>query len=69
MKLEIADLAKTYNGRDYVLKDFNYTFESGKFYAVMGPSGVGKSTLLHILGLLDEKTSGEIRLDSVPLAL
>ena len=69
MKLEIADLAKTYNGKDYVLKDFNYTFESGKFYAVMGPSGVGKSTLLHILGLLDEKTSGEIRLDGVPLAL
>ncbi len=69
MKIEILNLSKTYNQKDYVLRDFSYTFESGHFYAIMGPSGVGKSTLLHILGLLDEKSSGEIRIDGQTLTV
>lgn len=69
MKIEILNLSKTYNEKDYVLRDFSYTFESGHFYSIMGPSGVGKSTLLHILGLLDEKSSGEIRVDGQMLSV
>ena len=69
MKIELSGLAKTYNQKDYVLQDFQYTFESGRFYAIMGPSGAGKSTLLHILGLLDEPSAGEIRIDGKPLTI
>lgn len=40
--------------------DFNLTIESGEFVALMGPSGLGKSTLLHLMGGLDQPTHGEV---------
>jgi lipoprotein-releasing system ATP-binding protein len=43
-----------------VLHEIDLVVESGKQVAVVGPSGVGKSTLLHLLGALDRPTSGEI---------
>lgn len=41
------------------ITDFSYSFEKGKFYAIMGHSGSGKSTLIRILGLMDNATSGK----------
>jgi lipoprotein-releasing system ATP-binding protein len=43
-----------------VLNDVNVSIEVGAQVAVVGPSGVGKSTLLHMFGALDRPTSGEI---------
>ena len=45
--------------RSYVLKDVNLTIEKGDFVSIMGPSGSGKSSLLHIIGLLDEPNEGQ----------
>ncbi len=42
-----------------VFKDLKLSFESGKFYAIMGHSGCGKSTLINIMGLLDNEFKGE----------
>ena len=43
-----------------VLKGIDLQIERGEFVSIVGPSGVGKSTLLYLLGALDRPTSGEI---------
>ncbi len=47
-------------GNLHILKDINFEVNKGELTALMGPSGVGKSTLLHIIGTLDRPTSGNI---------
>lgn len=46
-----------------VLKGVNLEIQPGEFVAIVGPSGAGKSTLLHILGSLEQPTSGNITVD------
>ncbi len=52
-------------GRLEVLRGIDLTINGGDFYAVVGASGVGKSTFLHILGLLDAPSDGKIFFDGV----
>lgn len=47
----------------HVLKGIDLEVYEGEIVAVIGPSGVGKSTLLHILGILDRPTTGELQID------
>ncbi len=61
--ISVRDLNKSFftpGGEIHVLKDINIDLNKGEMAAVMGPSGVGKSTLLHILGVLDRPSSGKI---------
>jgi lipoprotein-releasing system ATP-binding protein len=51
-----------------VLHDIDLDIASGEQLALIGPSGVGKSTLLHLLGALDRPTSGEVYIDGQPLS-
>nr|HEX4315489.1 ABC transporter ATP-binding protein [Kofleriaceae bacterium] len=69
-KLEVAKLHKSYvhNGQALkVLWDVDLHLEPGDMVAVVGASGVGKSTFLQLLGTLDLPTSGSIRFDDEEL--
>jgi lipoprotein-releasing system ATP-binding protein len=46
-----------------VLRDLDLEVPAGRLLAVVGPSGVGKSTLLHLVGLLDRPDAGTLRLE------
>jgi len=56
--ISVRGLFKQYLENVPVLKDINFTIESGEFVAIMGHSGSGKSTLMNILGCLDTATAG-----------
>ena len=68
--LEARGLVKSYpvGGRLLtVLRDLDLTVEAGEMVAIVGASGVGKSTLLHVLGGLDRVDQGSIAIDGAEL--
>lgn len=65
--LELVKLSKSYGGRQ-VLGGLSYRFTPGEFVAIMGESGVGKSTLLNIIAGLDAPDSGQVLVDGTPMS-
>ena len=69
--LEARDLAKSYRGGDggliHVLSGVTLEVARGEMVAIVGASGTGKSTLLHLLGALDQPTRGYVVLDGQPV--
>lgn len=47
------------SNRLFILKDINLGIQEGEFVSIMGPSGSGKSSLLNIIGMLDEPSEGQ----------
>ncbi len=64
----LRDLHKTYAtdaGEVHAVRGVNLTINQGDFVAIMGSSGSGKSTMMNILGCLDQPTAGTYLLDGV----
>jgi len=69
--LVCRQLGKTFGEGDValtILSDIDFTINTGERIAIMGASGSGKSTLLHLLGGLDEPTSGDVSITGQSLA-
>ncbi len=71
--LVVDHLSKEYPTRGeplVVLRDASLVLSAGENVSIVGPSGCGKSTLLHLIGTLDEPTSGTVKLcDEDPFAM
>ncbi len=64
--IEVNQLTKVYGSGDTAVRaldSVNLSIEAGQLVAVMGPSGCGKSTLLHLVGGLDQPTSGTVLIE------
>ncbi|MDE1865866.1 MAG: ABC transporter ATP-binding protein [Candidatus Micrarchaeota archaeon] len=64
----VKGLSKIFSSGDTeitALDDVSFSIGRGEFAAIVGPSGSGKSSLMHILGTIDRPTRGEVYIDGV----
>lgn len=63
--IELSNIKKVYgqgNSAVNALREIDISIEKGEMLSIMGPSGSGKSSLLNIIGLLDDATDGSYKL-------
>jgi ABC-type lipoprotein export system ATPase subunit len=61
LNVELRDLGRTFE-KTHVFSHISLEVAKGEAAAILGPSGLGKTTLLRIIGTLDRPTSGEVKI-------
>jgi ABC-type multidrug transport system fused ATPase/permease subunit len=64
--IEFKDVSFAYNGSEAVVENFSFRVQPGQRVAIVGPSGVGKTTLLSLILRFYRPTSGDIYFDDLP---
>ena len=65
--VELRNLTKRYTGKRSAIEDVSLSFAEGEFVVLLGPSGVGKSTLLRSMNLLVRPTFGQVLFNGIDL--
>ena len=66
--IELKNVSKEFKRKNETIKaldDISINFEAGKFYAIMGHSGSGKSTAINIISMLEDITSGTYKINGI----
>ncbi len=66
-KIEFRNVCFSYDGKNQVLTDVSFVVDAGKSFAIVGPTGCGKTTLINLLLRFYEPTSGEILVNDIPI--
>ena len=62
--IEIKNLSKSFNGKDYVLENLNCKIKDNAIYGLVGANGAGKSTLLRLINSIYTSDEGSILIDN-----
>ena len=65
-KIEFKDVCFGYENQPNVLNHVSFTIEKGQTVAILGPTGSGKSSMIHLISRLYDPISGEVLIDGVP---
>ncbi len=63
LKLKLENINKTFDGKNFVVKNFNLEVNNEDFVVLVGPSGCGKTTVLNIIAGLENQTSGNVYIE------
>lgn len=66
--VDFSDVSFGYRPEHILMQNVNFHVDAGQTFAIVGPSGAGKTTLVNLLMRFYELNSGEIRLDGVPIS-
>ena len=62
-KIELEDVAVSFDDKNIILKDFSLNIDKGKYVSILGTSGIGKTTLLRAISGFKRISSGYIRIN------
>ena len=67
--IELKGIGKSFDGSEYIVRDFNLTIKPGEFVTLLGPSGCGKTTTLRMIAGFETPTEGSILLEGKDISM